>query len=82
MPLLEINKANVCVCVCVCENGITREKVLAKCSGESPFSEYLGFQIDFNVSNAWTNMWNKTMQEKDGTERHNSKKRSERSDHT
>ena len=30
------------------ENGITREKVLAKCSGKSPFSEswYLGFHSD------------------------------------
>ena len=26
------------------ENGITKEKVLAKGSGKSPLSEYLGFQ--------------------------------------
>ena len=32
------------VCSDSCENGITKEKVLAKCSGKSPFSEYLGFQ--------------------------------------
>ena len=42
------------------ENGITREKVLAKCSG--------------NASNAWTNMWNKMMEERAGVERQNSKK--------
>ena len=28
----------------------------------------------FNVSNAWTNMWNKMMEEKAGVERQNSKK--------
>ena len=27
-----------------CENSITKVKVLAKCSGKSPFSKYLGFQ--------------------------------------
>ena len=61
-----------------CENGITREKVLAKCSGKSPLSEHLGFQSDasgiFNASNAWTNMWNKMMKEKAGAERQNFKK--------
>ena len=33
-------------CSVSCENGTTREKVLAKCSGKSPFSEYIGFQSD------------------------------------
>ena len=55
------------------EYGITRDKVLAKCSGKLPFSEYLGLQSDAlefsNVSNAWTNMWNnKMMEEKAGVE--------------
>ena len=34
------------VCSDSCENSITKEKVLAKCSGKSPFSKYLGFQSD------------------------------------
>ena len=34
------------VCSDPCENGITREKVLAKCLDKSLFSEYLGFQSD------------------------------------
>ena len=33
-------------CSVSCENGTTREKVLAKCSGKFPFSEYIGFQSD------------------------------------
>ena len=34
------------ICSDSCENRITREKTLAKCSGKSPCSEYLGFQSD------------------------------------
>ena len=33
------------VCSDSCENYMTRENVHAKCSSESPFSEYLGFHI-------------------------------------
>ena len=51
-------------------NLIISEVNLAKCSGKPPFSEYLRFQsyaLEFsNVSNAWTNMWNKMMKEKAG----------------
>ena len=32
------------VCSDSCENGVTRENTLAKCSGKSPFSEYLWFK--------------------------------------
>ena len=34
------------VCSDSCENGITKEKLLAKCSGKSPFSKYPWFQKD------------------------------------
>ena len=41
---LMISEVMSFVCSDSCENGITREKVLSKCSGKSPFSEYPWFQ--------------------------------------
>ena len=35
----------------------------------------------FNVSNAWTNTWNKMMEEKGGVDRQNSKKGFEKNEH-
>ena len=47
---------------------MTREKVLAKGTGKSPFSEYLGQCTgNFKVSNAWTHVWNKMTEKKVGS---------------
>ena len=69
------------VCSDSCEIGITREKVLAKCSGKLPFLDYLGFQ-----SELWNFQCVKCLDKhveqddgrKSGAERQNSKKGSER----
>ena len=37
-----ISEVTTFVCLDSCENGITREKLLAKCSGKSPFSDISG----------------------------------------
>ena len=50
-----------------CENGLTKEKVLAKCVCKSPFSKYPAFQsngLEFAVSNA--NLCNNIVEEKGG----------------
>ena len=39
----ELSEVMSFICSDSCENGITKEKVLAKCSGKSLFSKYLGF---------------------------------------
>ena len=57
------------VCPDSCENGTTREKTLAKCSGKSPFSvSWVPMRCSgiFYLLNAWTNMKNKMMEEKEG----------------
>ena len=79
--MLIISEVMSFVCSDSCENSITREKVLAKGSGN-----HLFFRLEFRVSrrvllfpsdaleftvcptNAWTNMWNnlKMMEEKAG----------------
>ena len=57
------------VCSDSCEIGITREKVLAKCSGKIPFSEYRGFQskaLEFSMCQMLGQTCGISLQQDDG----------------
>ena len=71
------------VCSHSFENGITREKELAKRSSEFLIIPWQSNRCtgNFNVSNAWKTCKNNTMEEKAGVRKRNSKKRFEKNVH-